>query len=372
MNPSSLGAVCTLSSPVARVALLVDAAKRLVCDAAGAFDPPADLVDELAVASNLHTASVRWALEHSLEWNADAAMCEALVANAGPRHVGGPLLVVLSANVTTGALRALACAVARSSNVLVYPSSRDTAFASRLVHHAAFSGLRLVESRDDLPWSDPSARVVLYASEATADEVRKRATGPVEVHGPGLGLALLTDDDDVDAMGRLAIDVAAFDQRGCLSPRFALHVGSPEHGERLGHALFEKLSALAVVRPRGTLDEGDRHAHALYIQTARLLGRVWTGPGATVVHVAEAASLVPAPVGRVLPIHTVSSWAEAERILAPLAPLVSAVGAASEAVRTGFLRDHLLRRSDLGFMQRPTFDGSVDQRPHGPERLDSR
>lgn len=356
----------------ARVTALVAAARRLVTNDADAFAPDPSLIAALATSSGLHGESVRWALEHSLEWHAGAGACAALVAGAGEPVVAGPLVLVLSANVTTAALRALACAAARSSNVIVYPSSRDALFAELLVEKSGLPGLRIERDRDALPWGDASSLTVLYGSATTARELRATCAGPVEVHGPGLGIAVLTDDDDDAAMESLALDVAAFDQRGCLSPRLALHVGTPAHGESLAEALFASLRGLAAERPLGALDDRDRHERALYIQTARVLGQVWAAPDAVVVHRPESPAFDPGPAGRVLPVYTVSSWSQAHALLAPLAPIVSAVGASLESTRTCVFPDRLLRRSALGVMQRPAFDGPVDLRPHGPERAVSR
>ena len=370
MSSSTLRASYT--DAIARVTALVTAARHLVTNDAGAFAPEPSLIAALAASSGLHASSVRWALEHSLEWSADEAACSALVAGAGEPVIGGSLVLVLSANVTTAALRALACAVARSSDVIVYPSSRDAMLAELIVEHSGLTGLRVERDRDTLPWGDASVHTVLYGSAATARELRARCKGTLEVHGPGLGIAVLTDDDDGAAMESLALDVAAFDQRGCLSPRLALHIGSPAHGVRLAETLFASLQDLARARPVGALDDRDRHERALYIQTGRVLGDVWTSPDASVVHRVGSAAVDPGPAGRVIPVYTVSSWAQAHALLAPLAPLVSNVGASLAPTRAAVFPGQSLRRSALGLMQRPAFDGPVDLRPHGPDRPVSR
>jgi hypothetical protein len=349
---------------IERVEALVRAARVLVAPR-GTFAPDDALVARMATASGLSLPSVRHALEHALEWRGTTEECAALVAGAGEPH-DGPLAIVLSANVTTAALRALACAVARAEEVLVYPSSRDAVLAEAIVRGAALAGLSLVHDRDALPWADPHARFVLYGSAETARRVIARAHGPVEIHGPGLGIALLTDadaEDDAGAPAALAEDVAAFDQAGCLSPRLAVHVGTAAHGARIAERLHVALATLAEARPVGVLDDDARAARALFARNGQLLGRTWASDGGVVVHATEGPA-TPAPPARAIAVRTLPSLAEAEDWLAVLRPHLSALGARDTALREAFLEGIPLRRSDLGRMQRPAFDGPVDRRPH--------
>ncbi len=351
-----------------RVEALVAAARGLVCDGRGAFAPAEELVARMAAASGLSAPSVRHALEHALEWRATPEDCGALAARAGAPHAG-PLVVVLAGNVTTAALRALACAVARAQRVVVYPSSRDPVLAEELVARGAVEGLSVERDRARLPWGDRDARVVLYGGAEAARAVSARAAGPVEVHGPGLGLAVLTDDDDEDAIAALAEDVAAFDQAGCLSPRVAVHVGEPRRGETLAAALHEALARVAATRAIGALPDDTRAARALFVRSGQLVGRAWASDAGAVVH-ATVGPPAPSPPARALAIRTLPSLAEAAAWLAPLRPLLSAVGAREEPLRAAMFPGDPLRRSALGHMQRPRFDGPVDLRPsaapHGP------
>ncbi len=349
---------------IARVEALVHAARALVCDARGTFAPPPGLVARMADASGLSEPNVRFALAHALEWRATGEACAELVANAGAPATG-PLALVLSANVTTAALRALACAVARAREVVVYPSSRDAVLARELVNASALAGVSLVDRRDALPWSNSRVHTVLYGSARTAEELRARASGTLEVHGPGLGLALLTDHDGDETIADLAEDIAAFDQRGCLSPRLAIHVGTPARGAELAEALHAALERLGESRPLGTIDEDDRIARGAFRRAGLLLGNVSSGPQGIVVHETSAPPS-PAPGARAIAVHTVQGRAEAEAWIAPLAPLLSSLGARDASLREAFLPAVSLRRSDLGRMQRPPFDGPVDLRPHGP------
>lgn len=354
-----------------RVQSLVSAARGLVATPEGRFHPSDELRRDLAEASGLSDESVRWALEHALEWRVTDDEVEELVANAGACVTRGPLVLVMAANVTTAALRALACAVARAEEVVVYPSSRDAVLAKRLVADARVEGLRLVATRGDLPLTDEQAHVVLYGAADTARELGRVVRGSLEVHGPGLGLAALTDQTTRASLAALAEDVAAFNQRGCLSPRVAVHVGTPARGRDLAEALFHELDELGARRPLGIVDPRERQERALALAAARAVGEVWESARAAVVH-AHLAAPTPAPSARMLTLHTVPSWAEAEAWLSPIVPFLSAFGCDDTTARGQVLPELPLRRSPLGQMQRPRFDGPVDRRPHGPAARDSR
>jgi hypothetical protein len=354
-----------------RVRSFLNAARRLVATPEGRFGPSSDLCTRLANASGLSDENVRWALENALEWRASDAEVDELVANAGARVARGPLVLIMAGNVTTAALRALACAVARAEEVVVYPSSRDAVLARRLVDDARVDGVRTLSARGDLPLADERAHVVLYGASETARALGPLVRGSLEVHGPGLGLAALTDATTHTSLAALAEDIAAFDQRGCLSPRIAVHVGSPARGRELAEALFHELDELGARRPLGEVDARERQDQALAIQAARAVGDVWESPRGAVIH-ATLASPTPAPSARMLTVHTVPSWAEAEAWLSPLTPFLSAFGCDDTAARGQVLPELPLRRSPLGRMQRPRFDGPVDRRPHGPLAGDSR
>lgn len=354
-----------------RVRSLVEAAKRLVTNSNDTFAPDAALCRDLATASGLTEESVRWALESALEWRASDAEILELVRNAGPSVTRGPLVLILAANVTTAALRALACAVARAEDVRVYPSSRDAVLAHRLVEGAALDGVRMLASRSELPLADDGAHVVLYGAADTARTLRPLVRGSLEVHGPGLGLAVLTDETTRASLAALAEDISAFDQRGCLSPRLAIHVGSPGRGRELAAVLFEELDSLGVARPVGDLDAGELQDRTLALETARAIGDVWQSPRAAIAHETIAVAS-PAATARMLTIHTTPSWESAASWVMPFRPLLSAFGCDDPVALDRFLPDLFLRRSPLGCMQRPRFDGPVDRRPHGPAAEDSR
>jgi len=97
--------------------------------------------------------------------------------------------------------------------------------------------------------------VAAFGSDATLASIRSRI-GPNTAfvgHGHGLGLGFVSADADVSTAARaFALDVAAYDQRGCMSP----HAIACEHGvdaDGFASALAEALAAISRDLPRGRL-----------------------------------------------------------------------------------------------------------------------
>src|SRR6185295_14588682 len=96
--------------------------------------------------------------------------------------------------------------------------------------------------------------VHVYGGDDAIAEHRAKLPEAVvlRAHGPGLGVAVLDSEEDAAA---LAADVVVFDQRGCLSPRFAFVDGGSERARRLAEALFAELEARGTEVPPGSAAE---------------------------------------------------------------------------------------------------------------------
>ncbi len=346
----------------ARVERVVSAGARI----ADRRDPlGAEARRRLPGATGLSPEGVELALTEHLEVHPTAAELDALVASAGqaPRCV-----VVLSANVCTAALRALAVAAATAPEVLARPSRRDPVVAELLARALAddprFEGrIELIES---IGRGAPGDELHAYGTDETIAALRAEAGPDVVVrgHGAGMGVAIVGADADVAAAAEgLAADVVPFDQRGCLSPRAALVEGPPERAEALAGALHEALERAALRVPRGPLGGAIRAEIAMYRATMEAIGAFREGGGGGVgLDPAPRALLVP-PAARV--VHVAPASAEgAAALLAPWAPAITALGAAGAGPLLDAARDLLprARRSPLGRMQRPPLDGPVDLR----------
>ncbi len=314
---------------------------------------------DLVLTSGLSREGVELALTEHLESaisSDDMASLLAAVKTAPRCHV------ILAANVGTAALRAIALALAASSEVTIRPSRRDPGLAPILARELGIAVAGELTAA-------PGDALHVYGSDATIAEVRAAAAPGVIVtgHGTGLGVAVISAGVDLrEAARALAADVIPFDQRGCLSPRVAVVEGDADRAAAFAAALDAALRDLGEVVPRGGLDEATRAAIALYGAAIDAVGERFAGPQHVV-------GLDPAPRALQLPpparvVHVVPARAvDAARLLGPWARFITTVGSAG----AGALLDAALalapeaRPAALGRMQRPALDGPVDRRGLG-------
>ena len=269
--------------------------------------------------SGLSEAGVALALTAHLETSASAGQedLERFVARATP---AARCHVVLSANVCTGALRAIAFGAATSGRVLVKASRRDPVLAEivarALAEDAGFAAaggaIELVDGLAKEGEAAPRAgdEVHVYGSDETIAAVAAGLAEGVALraHGTGMGVAVVGADADVARAAReLAADVVPFDQRGCLSPRAALVEGDGGRALEVGRALAEALAEAQGRVPRGALDAGTRAELRRYVETARALGACLEGEGFVVGCAEEAGALVVPPSARA--VHVVPAAA---------------------------------------------------------------
>lgn len=340
------------SDPRARVAALLAGARR----AFGAGRPDRR-VGDLAAEAGLAPAVVADALDRWLELAPLETELTALLARARPAPAA---LVVLSANVPTAPLRAIAWALAAAPVVAVRTSRRARVFVETLAHEVP--GLFAHEVVDG--HADLAARVATLAPDAVvhvyggADAVAAitAAAGArrCEAHGPGFGAVYLDEIPSRETARAVADDVAAFDQRGCLSPRILLVRGDARTtAERVSLAL----DAVGARLPRAPLDAALRAAIARLADAAAMVGAAHVGPHHAVFCLGDGPPTV-SPGGRTLTVHAVPDRAAAEGVLAALGPSLTVVASdVPLAVPRG------LRTAAPGAVQRPPFDGPVDLRP---------
>jgi hypothetical protein len=337
------------SERVADVRRLLEAARRV-------YVARASLAPALVEATGLSPEGVELGFA-SLERDATDVELRALVEAAGDaRHVH----VVLSANVFVAALRALALAWAAAPRVTVRPSERDPVLARALVEALAVDAVSCVDERD--PAASGAEVVHVYGRDATIAQVRASAGSRARVlgHGPGMGVAWISSGAPLeDAASALALDVAAFDQRGCLSPRVAFVEGDDAGARARAEAIHRALVDLDARVPRGRLHADERADATRWHDTIAFAGEAWTSAGHTV-GIGSDPLAVP-PTGRHLLVVAVRDVAAARRALRPLAHLVVTVGS-DDAHAAAALAPPGARVAALGGMQRPPLDGPVDRR----------
>jgi hypothetical protein len=362
-----------------RVRAVVDAARRLA-------DPGDPLGIEarraLPLATGLSPANVERSLARHLETSVSPDDLERLIARAGtaPR-----VHVVLSANVFTAVVRAVALAVAAAPVVVVRPSSREGVLAPLLRHALGEQGsdttfelstaLETVGDTMARSLVEPEAGdlVHVYGRRETIDAIAARCPPGVTVrgHGPGFGIALIGDALAEYAAAelraeaeRLSWDIVAFDQRGCLSPRVALFTGSRDDAERFASFLAAELEQRESEVPRGALSDEERRDRALYRQSLQAVGQCFEGATSLVGLDLEPRALVLPPAGRHLHVMRVRDAGGLEGLLAPHVGAITCFGVAERSSHAKALAVLApgARSLPIGNMQRPPLDGPVDQR----------
>lgn len=98
-------------------------------------------------------------------------------------------------------------------------------------------------------WIKQAGKVIVYGG-ASAVAALRRATPagtPLIAYGPRFGLAILGPATTQENLRALARDVCAYDQGGCVSPRFVVVLGVPE-GSTPDHDIVDRLvTALSEV-----------------------------------------------------------------------------------------------------------------------------
>ncbi len=342
-----------------RVRRLLDAARAL-------RDPAHPLGREarrtLPSATGLSSENVDWALHNALEVDAreaDLAWLCARTPTCGRSHV------LLSANVFVAALRAIAIGIASAPSVCVRPSRRESQMV-QLLCRAAVGQFQCVEALEP----GPGDHCWAYGTDATMAELSRAWPRGVTLHahGHGYGVVVFESSDlrnavEIESLAdALALDAAAFDQRGCLSPRVILVEKSFEGAQLLSRALAAAMIRREARVPIGILTHEERADIGRHHDTLCMVGEALkAGSGLVTLETEPLPWLLP-PTGRVLHIRTIP---DAIEDLEPRATELTtiAVSTANATIGSRLARAFPSARLSLvGQMQVPALDGPVDLR----------
>lgn len=313
--------------------------------------------NELAQATRLSQANVEYALSHCLEVTATEKELSQLVEPI-PRSPRAHVL--LSANVFTAAKRAIAIAIASAPKVFVRPSRRDTLF-TELLHEASPETFDLIEQLSP----EPGDHVWAYGSDDTMQTLLNSwPTGVVlHAHGTGYGVIAMTvdaqstvTDEDFD---KIALDVAVFEQRGCLSPRVVLVKSDDATTVALAQRLFAALKRVAKRIPIGSLSDQELTENAHYRALWQYLGTCYESDAGRVSVDLDEGPWTVAPGGRSLHVRKVTNLPST---LVEHAREITTLGCQREHQTTLAALLPLARVVPFGKMQQPPLDGPVDRR----------
>lgn len=229
-------------------------------------------------------------LDHGLRTIATGMLGKTAAAEMRRRHrqhKDGFCLVVLPANPPGLMLQSLLPALAARSPILFKASSAEPYFAPAFL--AALGG-RLPALRDayaaatwtggdqeiETPLHAAARLVVVYGGEATIEALQTVAPHRLVTFGPKLSLGWVGPGAAVEQTARgMALDIALFDQRGCLSVEAVLV--EPAIAPAFADALAEALRQLARQLPPGRASHADRAGVRLDREDADLRRLPWYG-----------------------------------------------------------------------------------------------
>lgn len=296
-------------------------------------------------------------VDHVFACTLDRYTPHAVDALASSRFAGDIVGVGLARSVATAPLRAIALPwLAGADAVHVRASRHQQGLVRAFV--AAFDDPRITVTTD----LDGVDHAIVYGRDET---VRAWAsTLPLAVgfegFGHGFGVTYL-DAPTEAAAGALALDVARYDQRGCLSPQCVFVRGEARGFAR---ALHEALGALEVTLPRGALDAGEGAA-VMQWQGVQMAQCGWFRRGAAhAVGSREEPVRVGSPGGRNVVVVGVPGLDAVGELLADECAHVSVLATdRGEQSLWPWCRGRIVA---VGAMQDPPLDGPEDAR--GPTR----
>lgn len=356
---------------------LVDAVQRVACNEA--------LIAPLVVSTGLSAPMVRWALRTTADGitlptlarlRAHAGLGDPASALDGIERTNRARLaaIVLAGNVFTACLRPMVLALLYEVPVLVRTSSRDVVLAQAFAEalpppfDAACAVVSFARD-DDARWEGlfrcaDSAHV--YGGDDTLRTLRARV--PIATrfvgHGHGLGAAVVRGRGFDDAAARaLSLDVAAYDQRGCLSPQEVLVIGTHDEAAAVVERLARALEVRATELPRGLVSPEVAAASRRWRDVVLATGELHEGSEHVVAF--DPSGLLPlGPGHRHVVVRAFAREPEVRAHLSSYGAHLKSVGLCRDVVWSDVVPAGTTPRvCSLGAMQTPAIDAPLDGLP---------
>jgi len=292
--------------------------------------------------TGLSPAGARLAWTHALSaWTDDALAAVEALPGAPYRRAA----LITARGAFTAPLEWCAVLLLRGTAVVWKVTDGGDGVAAVAAEAARALGLPLEATRSRAAVAGADL-VVAMGADATIDTLR--ATLPPETHLLGFGhrfsVAWWTRLDQADA---LAVDLAAYDTRGCLSPAA---IFTPLPLAVAGPALAAALARAEARWPRGALSAVDAANARTRRAVARTVGQTWEGPGWAVWGL-PLTHLEPVTSPRTASLYPAQRIDDALVALAPWRPWLSSIGADAP-----LHPEPTLRVCPLGTLQRPPLD----------------
>lgn len=215
-----------------------------------------------------------------------------------------------------------------------------------------------------------AGRILAFGRDATLETLARRFPGRVTGYGAGLSIAVVSREraGSAEAARGLALDMAVWDQHGCLSPRGAVVEGDLSAAVRFGEMLADALEETERTLPRGRLDLDAaariRTMRAVYLARSVANGAHLWKPArglAWTVAAGYGETLDLAGLDRTIVVHAVPRLEALPEILAPIRATLQAAGLAVPEARRKEIENLLIAAgfgyvTPLGTMQAPPVD----------------
>jgi len=348
------------------------------------------LADALPAATGFSPETVREGLRVGLE-NWSGASLRKLVARELPGAAAGfdTTALLLAGSIPMPSLLQLVAPLLLRSPVLAKCASRDPVTPGLVARAISEADGELGDciATVDFPGDDDACVAELLAcdcivatgSDATVAAVRARVTPGRRLveHGHRLSLAALGPDACrgealPDVAERLALDIALWDQLGCLSPIAVFVVGERE-ADSVADALADALERLAHQMPRGRVEPAAAVAFAheraeAEVRSASGAVRLRAGPADAWSVVREDTAIVrPAPLHRFVRVLPVGDTTAVPAAAAPYARHLAGFAVEGFGGETAALVETLSglgasRICSPGALQAPPLDWARDGR----------
>jgi hypothetical protein len=320
-------------------------------------------------------------IEHGLRTTLGLFSRDALLALHAGRdivHATQSMVVVLSGNLFSAAARPMLLPILCGCGVLAKASTLDDVLPRHVQRSLSGIDARLGAACEVLTFAHADRErnaallrgaelVSVYGSDDAVSAIGARVEDGTRLvaHGHGMGVMFVAVDALFDASSaretaqRAALDVAAYDQRGCLSP----HAVFVQQGGRVDARAFagflgEALQALAQPFARGALPPEAAAAEMQWRGVAAAVGELHCGSDSAVSYEA-AAPLRVSPGYRNISVLDCADVSGLRARLLPLGRHLKALGVAGSLARHGLaaLAPYVC---EIGAMQTPPLDAALD------------
>lgn len=349
----------------------------------------ADLRHELQASTGLSSEMIEWGLDttfSTVQPNVLDLLAKEVTGTRGLVPVPAKLVVVvLAGNVFSAAVRAMFLPLLSGAPVLVKGASQDAVLphfmlrAMRQIDPEIASRCELVAFARDTPDAaqallEHADVVSLYGADETlatlAAQTKRGAT--IIRHGSGISASYIYADavrdtwSVRDAAQRVALDIAAYDQRGCLSPQVVyVQRGGAIDARGFARVLFEEtLPEVARALPPGKPNLADQAQALQWRGAAQVRGELFDGKTFAVSYEARNEPR-PSPGGRLVSVYECDSPDDFARALAPVGSALKCIGVAGAREYRNRLAQSLRltaapRICRIGEMQTPPFQAYAD------------